>query len=212
MPISEKIAQKIAYELKLDKDKTEVIAYGAFAFFQIIFSLILVIIFGIIFGVLIEALILSFSLSILRKSSGGVHASNPNICLIIGTVVTIGMAIIIVHIGSSFNFISAIALGGLCFIWSYYIMLKYAPVDSKAKPINKKEKRESLKKKSIMVLTSYLVIVVAMLTGYYLTSNNSYLIYALCIYGGFTWQAFNLTIIGHKIMNKIDRLLSKFII
>ena len=84
--ISNRFAEKIANEMDYDQDKKEVMAYGAHAILQIFFSLLFVVIFGMIFGVLIEALIVSFSTSVLRKYSGGVHAASPAICMIVGGV------------------------------------------------------------------------------------------------------------------------------
>ena len=75
--LSNNIANKVALELSLDDDNREVIAYGTFALIQMLFSIILVFLFGLLFHVAFEALIISFTGSILRKYSGGVHASSP---------------------------------------------------------------------------------------------------------------------------------------
>jgi len=207
MALSDKIALKIASELNLDQEKSDVIAYGAFAFIQIVLSLLFVIIFGFIFEILFEAITISFVSSILRKYSGGVHASKPSICIIVGTVMTIGIALLMCFISSYSNELANIIIGFVSFIWSYYIILKYAPVDSKAKPINTILKRKRLKKKSLIVLLVYFIIAILLIYTFYLTNNRVFLTYSMCIYGGLVWQVFNLTIIGHKVLNKFDALL-----
>ena len=93
--LSNNIANKVASELTLDENNREVIAYGTFALIQMLLSITLVFLFGLLFHVAFEALIISFTGSILRKYSGGVHASSPGICTFIGTIVCVGQAVLI---------------------------------------------------------------------------------------------------------------------
>lgn len=198
--ICKKISSYIAQELNLDDDKKSVINYGIFAFIQMGICIALVIIFGFIFNVTIEAIIVSFTISILRKSSGGVHAHSPERCAVIGTVTSVGMALISKYINVSFSFF--ILVGSIIFIWSYYIVYKLAPVDSIAKPIKSIEKRKRLKKSSIMILSFYLIVVVINILCYLVIKNYSLLTYSLCIYMGLLWQVFSLTKGGHLILEK----------
>ena len=59
-------------------------------------------------------------INILRKRSGGGHASSPRSCAILGTIVSVGMALISKHI--DVNLIFIILVGNVIFIWSYYIV------------------------------------------------------------------------------------------
>ena len=199
--ICEKISTYIAQELNFDDDKKSVINYGIFGFIQMGICIALVIIFGFIFNVTIEALIVSFTISILRKSSGGVHAHSPERCAVIGTVSTVGMALICKYINLSFGFI--ILIGSIIFIWSYYTVYRLAPVDSIAKPIKNIEKRKRLKKSSIIILSVYLIVVVIDILCYLITQNSKVLVYLLCIYMGLLWQVFSLTKNGHLILGKL---------
>ena len=110
------IANKVALELSLDQDNKEVIAYGTFALIQTFFSIIFVFIFGLLFHVAFEALIISFTAAILRKYSGGVHASSPGNCTFIGTIVCVGQAVLIsLLINAVFNFKLVVTLGVVIF-------------------------------------------------------------------------------------------------
>lgn len=202
--ICKKISNNIAQELNLDEDKISVINYGIFSFIQIAICIGLVIIFGFIFNVVIEALIISFTISILRKSSGGVHATSPGRCAIIGTIASVGLGLISKYINASFSLV--IFGGSIAFIWSYYIIYKLAPVDSIAKPIKSIEKRNRLKKSSMMILSAYLIIAVIEIIFFYFTKNSSILVYSLCIYMGILWQIFSLTKCGHLVIGKLDKL------
>lgn len=185
----------ISKELDLDKDKEAVVNYGIFSLIQIFMSIGLIVVFGLIFGVPIEALIASFTGSILRKSSGGVHADSPGKCTAIGTVMCIGIGLISKKIDIS---ISLMILIEICiFIWSYIIIFKYAPIDSLAKPIKKEEKRMKLKKASIVILNIYLIIITLNTILFHLSGEEKYIVYSLCMCLSIVWQVFSLTKSAH---------------
>ena len=181
MSLYDKLAEKISGELNLDSDKQEIISYGAFAFFQILLSIFLVIVFGALFGILWEALIFSFAASILRKYSGGVHASSAGVCLIIGTVVTIGCAYGLSLLSVFFTVWGVVVFSAISFSFCFFIIYKYAPVDSEAKPIQTAAKRARLKKGSLWLLFFYFVIACVLIVCFYITESPTCLTYCACI-------------------------------
>lgn len=203
--ISKNISNNLKNELNLDEDKRSIIEYGIFAFFQMSISILLVAIIGFFFNVMIEALIISFSGAILRKFSGGAHASTPTNCSIVGLLICVLPSYIIKNIG--LNSGCLVVIGILIYIISFIIIYKLAPVDSPNKRIKKKEKRKRLKRGSIIILSIYMIFVVINISIYYIKEMNSLLIYSACIYVGILWQIFTLTKIGHIVVNKIDSLL-----
>lgn len=205
--LANKISVKIAYELGLDNDRKEVIAYGTFTLLQTIFSIGLVIIFGLLFHVLIEAIILSFSTSILRKYSGGAHASSSSTCTIAGTIICICQALLIADImAPSINFMWVFILFLLIFIWAFIMVFMLAPVDSPAKPIRKKERRNRMKKISLLILIIYFIINILICVLYIKFGDKRFLVYSICLYGGVLWQVFTLTKPGHSVLGAIDYL------
>ncbi|MCQ2019730.1 accessory gene regulator ArgB-like protein [Clostridium butyricum] len=202
--LCENISNYIAKELNLEQDRKSVVNYGIFAFIHMIICIVLIILFGIIFNVMIEALIISFTTSILRKSSGGVHASSPERCVVIGTISTIIMALISKNLNLSCNL--NILLGVFVFAFSYYIIYKLAPVDSISKPINNPNKISKLKKTSINITSIYLLISIINVVVYFFTENYIFLTYSMCIYMGLLWQVFSLTDTGHIILGKLNNL------
>lgn len=211
--ITQNIAKKITFELGLDSDRKEVIAYGIFALFHTMLSIAFVIIFGVMFGVWIEAFIVSLVVSILRKYSGGVHANTPITCAIIGTVIAVVPAVLISFvIVPIISLMKVILLGVLVFIYSFYLIYKLAPVDSISKPIKTQKKRNRMKKGSILVLKIYIVIVVFNSIMYINTTEKGFLAFSLCIYAGTVWQAFTLTNAGHLVFRKIDAFLNHILI
>jgi len=210
--LSNRIANKIASELKLNNDKKEVIAYGTFALLQTFLSIFLVFIIGYLFHISTEAIIVLFTASILRKYSGGAHADSPGKCTLIGVIICIGQATLIsVLVGNFINFNIALILVIATFMWAYFMMYLLAPVDSPSKPIKKEEKKKSMKKRSLIILSVYLIITVSIIILYVNFEKAIFLVYALCISGGIAWQVFTLSKCGHLTLRKIDAFLNYII-
>ncbi|GAA0069656.1 accessory gene regulator B family protein [Clostridium sardiniense] len=205
--ISNKLADKLVKEVNGDEEKRAVIAYGIFGMLQIGISILLVIIFGAVFNILLESLIMSFAISVLRKYSGGVHASTPNTCTVIGTLICIIIPLMISKILIGFK--GVVIFGGIVFCISYYLIYKLAPVDSPNKPIKKLERRQKLKRKSIIILTIYLMLVIGLLFLYKNSESRKLLLYCMCIYSGIIWQVFSLTKLGHIVLGKLDFIFNK---
>ncbi len=205
--ISNKLADKIVREVNGDDERKAVIAYGIFGMLQIGISILLVIIFGALFNIMIEALIMSFTISILRKYSGGVHASTPTICTIVGTLICIIVPLLISKFLIKGNWV--LIFGVIVFCISYCLIYKLAPVDSINKPIKKLERRKKLKRKSMIILTTYLIIVIILLFLYKELESGKLLLYCMCIYAGILWQIFSLTKLGHVVLGRLDFIFNK---
>lgn len=199
--ICESLSTFIAKQLNFDNDKKSIINYGLFAVIQMFICILLVIIFGVVFNVLVESLIVSFAISILRRSSGGIHARTPNRCAVIGTAVVIILAFISKKVNITFS--NEIFIGVFVFLWSYHIIYKLAPVDSIAKPIKNIKMRKRLRRASMITISIYLIIVIIISIMYTINPNNCLFTYILCIYMGLIWQVFSLTKIGHLVIGKL---------
>jgi accessory gene regulator B len=205
--VSNKIGETIAENLILDDDNKEILIYGAFCFLQTIISFTLIFIFSYIFNVLVQAIFISFSGSILRKYSGGVHSSSPNKCLIISILISVGFSKLLIFFTKNLPIIFPYLFILLGIIYSFYCILKFAPVDSVSKPINSIIKRKKLKINSIIFLSVFTFIAFILSLIYMFKSNINFLIYSECIILGVTWQSFSLTNLGHKFLTKIDTIL-----
>lgn len=207
--LSNAIAEKLASELEYDRNKKEVLAYGAFALIQMFVSVVLVLIFGYLFNVVIEALIISITASILRKYSGGVHASSTNTCTFLGTVVCVGFGIIVkLLLAPLINIHIFIIMEVLVFTWSFYMISKLAPVDSPNKPIKREEKRKRMRKGSLTLLGVYFLITLINMIVYFYFNWRLLLVYSICIMLGIVWQVFTLTRSGHMVIKQLDNFLN----
>ncbi|MEG2353012.1 MAG: accessory gene regulator B family protein [Clostridium sp.] len=205
--ITNSIAQKISSELKYNDEKSQVIKYGMFILIQTIFSILLVGIIGALLGVMVESLIISFTGSILRKYSGGAHATSAERCTIMGVIICVGLALICIKISQNITLNNMALLGIIVITVSYFTIYKLAPIDNPMKPIKTHKKRTRMKKLSFFILSVYVVIVIALLALQIFFKTNVFETVILSIYAGIAWQMFTLTKIGHILTNKIDMLL-----
>lgn len=207
--LSNNLAFKIASALNLDKDKEEVIAYGAFNFIQTTWCVFMVLLLGMIFKVPLKALIISFSISILRKYSGGAHSTSPNRCALIGAIVSVGLALFVEYTYQLVNLSWIVIAAVFTFLFAYYNIYKYAPVDSPAKPIVSEKSRQRMKKKSILTINILVFLIIMLSINCFAVGNKYYLSIAVCICLGVLWQVLTLTPKGYLVLSNIDTFFEK---
>lgn len=203
------ITGKISSNLDLDNDQKEIIQYGAFMLIQTIVSILATLACGYIFGVLIEIIVISIVSSTLRKNSGGVHASSPGMCVLLGTITFTILALLVQYI-SIIDINMIIVSSVIVFTLSYYIVTKKCPVEAPTKPIKSIEKRKKLKRKTINTLHFYFVICFVLSYFYFSLSNLLFLKLIICTVLGVFWQTITLTNVGRNAMHTIDDFFNDF--
>lgn len=201
------IAKYIGNSLLYSEEQIQVLAYGLFGMFQTILSILIVIFLGYLMNIMVESILVSFSTAILRKFSGGAHATSAERCLVLGTFFSLLVALIgdlLIHI---FTPSIIYLIIGLLFIWTFYVVYKKAPVASPNKPINNTFKKQKLKHRSILVISIYLVIIITLLALYTYIKVPFILLYSLCLILGISWQVFTLTKLGDKVVYTLDQVL-----
>ncbi|WP_373844688.1 accessory gene regulator ArgB-like protein [Clostridium sp.] len=210
MYLTEKIAtflgKKASILLAIDEDREQIVIYGAINLLQTTLSILWIVIAGFILGVLYEALIFSTSASILRKYSGGVHASSPNRCIIIGTTLSCATGLVINNFSYSISLTNTIIMGIFFITVSFIIVILKAPVDSIKKPITDLNMKKNFKKNSIIVLIVFSIFIVVLSVFYETTSKLYYLKIIHSIILGILWQSITLTKIGITIFKKADKI------
>lgn len=199
---SNKIGNKITNDLNLDKDTEEIITYGAFVVLQTLWSFLCVVILGVICNALIESMIISLTAAIYRKYSGGIHANSPNKCSILGAIVFVGLALIAKNINIDLNLMFMCILI-FTFMCSYYIVHKFAPVDTKSKPIDNIDEKLRLKKCSFLSISILLLIEILLILFYLKYKYIALIYYGNCVIMGVLWQSFTLTPAAKKIFYNI---------
>ena len=200
--ISKLIAEKVSSELNYDNERKEIIQYGTYALIQTLISIISVLILGLVFNIALEALIFLFTASILRKYSGGAHSESSNVC--IGFLIKSSFF-------TKMNFELVVFIGIFIFVFAYFIVFKFAPVDTPNKPIKTEKKKRRMKKGSLKILTIYLLIELLSIILYYNSGWSLAKPVMLSIIFGVAWQCMTLTYIGNILLRTIDSFTNKLL-
>ena len=213
MYLTEKLAVSLGKKAKilldLNEDSEQIVIYGAINLLQTILSILWIVIAGFILGVLYEALIFSTSASILRKYSGGVHASSPNLCIVFGTTLASIVGLIINKLLYKISFTVTLTISTFFIIASFTIIILKAPVDSTKKPITNLDMKKKFRKNSIITLIAFSATIIILSVIYKVTSQLYYLKIIQSIILGILWQSITLTKTGITIFKKIDFIFSK---
>lgn len=211
MSLVEKAANNIGKKtrsiLDFDDDTEEVVIYGAINLIQTTLGIVFTVIIGFVFGVVYEALIVTITISILKKYSGGPHASSPGRCLFIGTIISISFSLLVSKMLYKQNIWSIAIAGVLCIIISLYIIIKKAPVESENKPITSNKMRQRLKRNAIVTILIFSTIMATLVIIFMVSSNTIYIKIFECIALGLLWQGITLLKPTIKFLHKIDSLL-----
>jgi accessory gene regulator B len=208
--ISKNTSEKLGNRTNKTEEEKEVLQYGLFIIIHTSLAIILTFVIGILTNTALEIMTISIAAAWMKKYSGGVHASTPNRCLIIGIMLSLILSIldikIIIFLEN--DILATILLLGM--LLSYTILYYKCPIGSKNKPLTKEHVRKKLRKKAFKLINFYSIII---LIGYVVYLQKD--IYILkniisCIWLGLTLQVLVLTKLGHKIIMSIDYILSKF--
>ena len=170
--LSFKFAGLAKKNLNFDSNEAEIIMYGAINLLQTINAILWVIIVGFFTGTLYETFLCSITSSTLRKYSGGVHASSPIRCAIIGATTSGLFGIFVNRIFYKSNINIVIAFCIFSIITSLIIVIRNAPVDCIQKPIDY-ESKIIFKRKSIILIALITIVIIAI---FFINGNPKILI------------------------------------
>ena len=203
--VSYNISNKIGEKANKSNEEIQVMNYGLFIWIHTILAYIATILVGIIIGKTIEVLLISIVASSLKKFSGGVHATSPNRCLIIGIITTLIFTYIYVFLNKycGYNFIYVFSIVSI--VSCYYIFYKKAPVGTKNKPLKNEETRNRLRKKLFNRLNVFIAIIILLLiVRLTKISNYDIAMFVYCIELGIILQTIAITKLGETIILKLD--------
>ncbi len=199
-----KLTSKIAVSLGYDAEKEAVVAYGLLAVVQIGVTILLALLFGLLVGAPVEALIVCFSVSILRKYSGGAHAYDADFCTVVSVVYCTLAAVASRLLVPAYHTGVMLAAVLLLYALIYWVAYRYVPVDSPNKPIKSEKKIKRMRKGSFIIITVYFCLQLLFL---FLTARfPAFRSYGISLLFGSTWQAMTLTPLGAILLNKLNDL------
>lgn len=197
-------ASKIARSLGLDAEREAVVAYGLIAIVQITITILLALLFGFIIGAPVEAMIVCFSVSILRKYSGGAHAHDTEFCTVVSVVYCTIAALVSRLLAVNHQAVLMLIAIAVVYAAVYWIIYRYCPVDSPNKPIKTEKKIKRMRRGSAIIVTVYVAL--QLLFYHFGGVSAAFRSYGISLLLGVSWQALTLTPIGAILLNKLNDL------
>lgn len=153
-----KLSLYLSENQNIGKDDEELYEYATKVVVHGIINIAITILIGILFGMLKECVCLFITFFILRKFTGGLHASKYIYCLISSIVFVILSLFIIKYLEQNSYHILFLSV----LIVSILLICFFAPVDSKSKKLSIKEKKV-YKYFSIILSLIFLLIVLVLM-------------------------------------------------
>ncbi len=210
--LTENISSKIAFCLCESKDQTSeefaILKYGVFAFLQASIAMILTILFGILTNTLFEMVVISLIGALMKRSSGGVHCSSPNRCLLAGIIVSYIFALIgknVMNLKQEYIYIICV----IALIHSFVILYKKCPVPCDNKPLKREATRKRLRKNAFFIYFTCVILFIFNLLLKSIPFINNLNILVLFVIVGLYMQTISLTTIGSKFILFLDKALLK---
>ena len=210
MSFVEKLSSSIAQGLgnRLDKNDEEiaVLNYGLFFIIHTTTALIATLLVGIVLNVLLEIMIISIVASSLKRYSGGVHSSTPNRCTLSGLILSTSLAFCTKYVSETFDYNRLLFFIVIILVLSIYIFYNKCPVPSENKPLKNEKTRMKLRKKSLQLLSFYIVLSVILLIIYNI--NKIYLVKTILISVtlGVALQTFSISKLGDIGINIFEKI------
>ena len=162
---------KIKQQKKVTSLEEKKLRYGLEAFYNLATKTIVLIILAIVFDLVVELLLLALVYSTLRLYGFGIHAKTSLQCWF--TTIPIYM------LGGLFIKYATITSNVIYIFWiiSFLSFLLFAPADTPARPLIRKNKRIRAKILSVLILCIYFIIYTLNISSMF----NNVIIYAICM-------------------------------
>ena len=208
MGVIDKIAIDLSTKLgdKLQKSIEEkaVLRYGLFILIHTLIAIILTILTGILTGMTLEIIIISITGAWFKRYTGGER------CLAIGLILSLILSMLCRYLVDSVNLNYIMLVGVFIIINFYYVINKKCPIPSKNKPLKKESTRKKLRKKAVILINSYTVLVISLYIMYILTNLNVIKTIIVSCILGIVLQITALTEKGSSFISLLDRSFNIF--
>lgn len=204
--ISLNLSDKLGTRLNKTSEEKAVLNYGLFVMLHTGIGVVITFLVGLITGMVLEMMIISVTTAWLKRYTGGVHASTPERCAIIGVLLSFILSITSKNLKNKLNIEELTLLTIITLSFSYYIVYKKCPVPSKNKPMKKESTRKKLKRKAFKLINIYLLIILLLSIVYFIFSIQSVKIIWISVLLGIGLQMVVVTNIGSKFICMLDTI------
>lgn len=208
--ISLNLSENLGDKLNKNKEEKEVLNYGIFVVIHTLMGLIATVLIGIITGMIIEIIIIFITSSWFKRYTGGVHATTPEKCLLISSILSLILSLFCKYIIFNININYIFIIGFFSIMTFYYIINKKCPVSSKNKSLKRENTRRKLRKKAFNLLNRYFILLIILYIIYnFICIDIIKTIIISCILG-IILQMIVLTEIGENFIIILDSSLNIF--
>lgn len=203
--VAEDTAHYLGAELQLDAKEMAAIRFGLESLLDFIINL------GVIVGIAWWLGITSYVLAVLvpsslfRLVSGGAHCSTFLRCLVLSLAIMLGIGQVAATIMISQPLLCALI--GFLVANGVYVIHKWVPADTPAKPIISPVKRAMYRKLSYIYMAIWTVVM-----GGITFWGESVSGFAFASIGGVGWQIFSITPAGYRFVAIIEKLVDRVIV
>lgn len=176
----------------LDKTKLDEIEYGLISIYILITKLIIIFALAYILGIFKEVIIFSFIYAIIRTPSFGIHASKSWICLLVSSIIFLGVPYININITIPLTL--KIILG----VISTLLILKNSPADTHKRPIVSPKRRKVYKVISTIIAIAFTVISIIIDNNFISNCLISSLLIQCVIISPLTYKLFKMPYNNYK--------------
>lgn len=196
--ISRNLASLMGTKLQSNKDEIDIFTYGLEIIIGSTLKLILIIVTSYILGIIKPTIVYLINFILFRKFGGGVYLNTYKRCLFVGLIIILGLGKL-----STIN-ISIYLLEILSFIvvmLGIFTIKTYVPAGTEKKKITDNKNRVKQKKKTILVLIIWILVVFVLIKARLLISTFA------CILGALS-SFFFMTPQGYFVMHTFDNILN----
>ena len=120
--ISLNLSTRLGDRLNKDEEEKAVLNYGLFMIIHTFIGIIITILVGLITGMIIEISLITITSALFKRYTGGVHASTPEICLIIGIILSLILSMVCRFISINTDINNIALIGIIIIVFSYYMI------------------------------------------------------------------------------------------
>lgn len=204
--VSLKLSTKLGNKLDKNEEEKEILNYGLFIIIHTFTAIMITILVGLLTGMVIEISLITITSALFKRYTGGVHASTPGRCLIIGVILSLMLSILCRSIVTNIDINNIILIEMIIIAFSYYMIYYKCPVPSKNKPLKNEKNRNKLKKKAINLLNIYIVLFIILYVTYYILKLSTVKSVIVSLMLGLFLQMIVLTKTGTKFIKLLDKV------
>lgn len=201
------LSSKLGNKLNKSKEEVEVIKYGLFILLHTTIAILITAVLGIITGTFIEIMLISIIAASLKRYSGGIHASTPLRCIILGLIMTVILSFICKFLVYILDFEGLLLFSIASLIVVSYILYIKCPVGNKNKPLKKESIRKRLRKKTFKFMMFICIIILALLFICINIKSQTIYIIIISIELGLILQVFGLVDTSAKFVQVFENIL-----